>query len=139
MFDRYRRIQQEMAEGREDGFTLIELLIVIVVLGILAAVVVFALGGVTGQSLTAACNADAKSVAVAQEAYRAQSASGYAPNIAALTATAAPGPYLRSAPGNTNKYTITSGTDGKVMVTKVGPPVVGPTDFEATPAICTGL
>ena len=34
----------------ESGFTLIELLVVIVVLGILAATVVFALSGVTGQS-----------------------------------------------------------------------------------------
>ena len=57
---------------REEGFTLIELLIVIVVLGILAAVVVFALGGVTGKSAISACNADAKTVETAIAAYQAE-------------------------------------------------------------------
>jgi prepilin-type N-terminal cleavage/methylation domain-containing protein len=53
----------------ESGFTLIELLVVIVVLGILAATVVFALSGVTGQSAVAACNSDAKTIDVAVQAY----------------------------------------------------------------------
>lgn len=43
---------------RDDGFTLIELLIVIVVLGILAGVVIFSLGGVQASATTAACQAD---------------------------------------------------------------------------------
>jgi prepilin-type N-terminal cleavage/methylation domain-containing protein len=53
----------------EAGFTLIELLVVIVVLGILAATVVFALSGVSGQSAEAACNSDAKTIEVAVQAY----------------------------------------------------------------------
>ena len=55
----------------EVGFTLIELLIVIVVLGILAAIVVFSLTGVTGQSKPAACTSDAKTVEMAIDAYYA--------------------------------------------------------------------
>jgi len=61
-----RRRGEELVE---KGFTLIELLIVIVVLGILAATVVFALTGVTGQSAVAACNSDAKTVETAVQAF----------------------------------------------------------------------
>ena len=63
-------IRRRRAAGEEFGFTLIELLIVIVVLGILAATVIFALSGVTSSSAVAACNSDAKSVEVAVAAYR---------------------------------------------------------------------
>ena len=59
--------------GQEDnGFTLIEILIVIVVLGVLAAIVVFALGGFTTQSARSACRTDAKTVDVAVSAFRTQ-------------------------------------------------------------------
>jgi general secretion pathway protein G len=56
----------------DEGFTLIELLIVIVILGILAAVVVFAVGGITDKGTTSACKADKKTYEVAVEAYYAQ-------------------------------------------------------------------
>src|SRR5206468_8481953 len=39
------------------GFTLVELLITIVIIGILAAVVVLAVGGLTGTGKTSACKA----------------------------------------------------------------------------------
>ena len=64
-------IRRRRAAGEEVGFTLIELLIVIVVLGILAATVIFALSGVTASSAVAACNSDAKSVEVAVAAFQA--------------------------------------------------------------------
>lgn len=71
MFTSYRNIMARRAAGEmdESGFTLIELLIVIVVLGILAGVVVFALGGVTGQSAIAACKADGATVSTALAAF----------------------------------------------------------------------
>ena len=73
MIRTYQRIQRRRAAGEiEGGFTLIELLIVIVVLGILAAIVVFALGGVTGKSAAAACQSDAKTVGIGVSALMAE-------------------------------------------------------------------
>jgi type II secretion system protein G len=57
---------------QDEGFTLIELLIVIVILGILATVVVFAVGGISDRGTQSACDADEATLEVAIEAYRAQ-------------------------------------------------------------------
>ena len=67
MLERIRRARRD-----ESGFTLIELLIVIVILGILAAIVVFAVNGIQNRGAAAACKADVETVTVAAEAYDAQ-------------------------------------------------------------------
>jgi general secretion pathway protein G len=60
-------------KSRHDGgFTLIELLIVIVILGILAAVVAFSLTGATSQATKSACQANAKTVATALASFEAE-------------------------------------------------------------------
>ena len=56
------------AKQSEEGFTLIELLIVIVILGILAAIVVFAVGGITDRGQTSACKTDKRTLQTAEEA-----------------------------------------------------------------------
>jgi prepilin-type N-terminal cleavage/methylation domain-containing protein len=73
-----------MKNRKDEGFTLIELLIVIVILGILATIVVFAVRGVTDQGQTSACNADKKTIETAIEAYYAQNGNKFAitePNL----------------------------------------------------------
>ena len=51
----------EIEETEQDkGFTLVELLIVIVILGILATVTVFAVTGITNKGKDSACKSDAK-------------------------------------------------------------------------------
>ena len=56
----------------EEGFTLIELLIVIIILGVLAAIVVFSVSGITDRGKASACAQDSSTVATAIEAYYAQ-------------------------------------------------------------------
>jgi prepilin-type N-terminal cleavage/methylation domain-containing protein len=62
----------EESTKKDRGFTLIELLIVIVILGILATVTVFAVRGITNRGQDSACAADFKTLEVAIEAYSAQ-------------------------------------------------------------------
>ena len=117
MFTRLR------AARHDDGFTLIELLIVIIILGILAAIVIFAVGGLSGQGAKEACKTDGKSVDTAAEAYYAKVATY--PSGPALNAfTQLKGQTILKDTPNTNPLT------GKYYFTVTGggaaaPAVVG--------------
>jgi prepilin-type N-terminal cleavage/methylation domain-containing protein len=65
----------------ERGFTLVEMLIVIVILGILAGIVVFAVGNLTSNAQSTGCKAEKTSVQDALESYKAQA--GVYPTAAA--------------------------------------------------------
>jgi prepilin-type N-terminal cleavage/methylation domain-containing protein len=58
-----------MNNKQDKGFTLVELLIVIVILGILATVTVFAVRGITERSQENACDVELRALATATEAY----------------------------------------------------------------------
>ena len=58
----------------EQGFTLVELLIVIVIIGILAGIVVFAVGNLTHDASKNACKTEGDTFATAVQAYKAESA-----------------------------------------------------------------
>ena len=66
-----------MENKQDKGFTLVELLIVIVILGILATVTVFAVRGITDQGKQNACATERKTILTATEAFYAQN--GVAP------------------------------------------------------------
>ncbi|MET7290406.1 prepilin-type N-terminal cleavage/methylation domain-containing protein [Streptomyces sp. NPDC005573] len=57
---------------RQDGFTLIELLVVIVILGVLAAIVVFSVRGIGDKGRKSAVAADAATLRTAEESYCAR-------------------------------------------------------------------
>jgi general secretion pathway protein G len=97
------------ARKRDKGFTLIELLIVIVILGVLAGIVVFAVGGITDRGQTSACASDQKSLQVAVEAYVASPTGNgkYPLTDAAAAAALVPG-FLHTYP-TTMVYTATGG------------------------------
>jgi prepilin-type N-terminal cleavage/methylation domain-containing protein len=107
-----------------SGFTLIELLIVIVVLGILGVVVLFALGGITAKSAQASCQADGQTVTTAITslnsedpgvfAAQAAVAAGSAENL--LLGTQYGGPYISSWPNNLPHYAFSVSSGGVLMI-----------------------
>ena len=114
MISTLKKLQaKKVAQENNGGFTLIELLIVIVVLGILAAVVVFSLGGVTSSSAIAACQADGATVNTAIAAYSAQNG-GAAPTAQSdLTGTSG---NLQTWPSNDSHYTFALSKTGTLWL-----------------------
>jgi prepilin-type N-terminal cleavage/methylation domain-containing protein len=102
----YARLRE--ARKNESGFTLIELLIVIVILGVLAGIVVFAVGAFNNDGKVAACKSDVKNVEIAQEAYLAKNPT-YAASVDALMAQK----YLKELPATAEG--ITTDTTGVVV------------------------
>ena len=68
----------------EQGFTLIELLVVVAILGILAAVTIFAVGNLTKDEKKNACATEAATVETASDAFNAQA--GRYPTLAEMQA-----------------------------------------------------
>lgn len=93
------RLNKRATAARDEGFTLIELLIVIVILGILAAIVVFAIGSTRGDATSSACKTDYKSIELAAEA--AYTKSGSYPTMSKAGGVPA-GSLLKSFPGGTS-------------------------------------
>ena len=107
-------IEEVETSGRRDkGFTLVELLIVIVILGILATVTVFAVRGITDKGKESACAADQKTIETAVEAYYAVEDT-YPLTGAALLPT-----YLKD-PIDTDKWTYASADGSAYTLTGVG-------------------
>ena len=101
------------ARKNEDGFTLIELLLVIIILGVLAGIVVFAVNGINDRGYASACKSDKKNVEIASEAYFAQN-KGWAGSVDVLVKDG----FLREPPNGAPNYTIDyDSSNGKVTAT----------------------
>jgi prepilin-type N-terminal cleavage/methylation domain-containing protein len=95
-----------MDNKQDKGFTLVELLIVIVILGILATVTVFAVQGITQRSQDNACDVEQRALATAVEAYYVDSGTQtYPATLGALAPT-----FVKEAPDATVwSYDATTG------------------------------
>jgi general secretion pathway protein G len=102
-----------MNKNQDKGFTLVELLIVIVILGILATVTVFAVRGITERGQTNACDVEQRALETAVEAYYVDNDQVFPANLAALET----GGFVKTAPDaavwtydvNTGSVTATAG------------------------------
>jgi prepilin-type N-terminal cleavage/methylation domain-containing protein len=111
---------------REGGFTLIELLVAIVVVGILTAVAIVGIGGLTGTAKVATCQAtlDSSRASVASY-YAAQSPNAYPDSFTSmetqkdltLQGGVVDGGTTLSDNGTPATWTITLGAAGALTVT----------------------
>ena len=108
-----------MNNKQDKGFTLVELLIVIVILGILATVTVFAVRGITARSQTNACDVERRALETAVEAYYVDSGTQTFP---ATLAALAPN-FVKQAPTVAWGYNATTGavTAPTTVGVKCGP------------------
>jgi len=115
MLKRLREIR-----SNQSGFTLIELLIVVVILGVLSGIVVFAVSAFNNDGVTAACKADKKNVEIAAEAYYARTSKYVDVEVAADPLQGlVDAKYLKEKPA-TGKYTIGFDATHNVTANLVG-------------------
>jgi type IV pilus assembly protein PilA len=101
-------IKEKKDQEREQGFTLIELLIAIVVVGILTAVAIVGIGGLTDNGKTAACQATADAAKAASAVFYANSANNSFPTtFTQMDGTGVPATVVLDIPSGVQKTSAT--------------------------------
>ncbi|MGE5231093.1 MAG: type IV pilin protein [Deltaproteobacteria bacterium] len=108
------------------GFTLIELLIVVVIIGILAAIAIPKFASTKQKAYVASMKADLKNLATAQEAYFADSLKYMAGTASNITGSTAVGLPTGCALGTTCLYVPSAGVTVAVAAT------VSPAEWQAS-------
>ena len=136
----------------DRGFTIVELLIVVVVIGILAAITVVAFNGVTNRANAASAQSAATSVAKKAEAYNAENGR-YPLTLAEMTGAAATATFnlptstftdhgsvnnITTAPTNTNtirflKCAASGATQSSITATNITGVRISYWKYDATP------
>ena len=91
----------------QRGFTLVELLVVIVILGVLAAVVVFAVGGITNTSKSSACKIEVRTINTATQAFYANNGSSAypaGPSVTLMLSQLVAAKLISSGSGSASNY-----------------------------------
>ncbi len=144
----HNRPSKKLQAPDEEGFTLIELLIVIVILGILAAIVVFAVGATRKDAVSGSCKTDATSIQLAAEAGKTKI--GKYPTATEIK-TDAGGGLLKSEVVTQGDYKMTyaqtsAGADysitfaaGTTALNVTGTTLTSASDAAAVKTACTGI
>jgi prepilin-type N-terminal cleavage/methylation domain-containing protein len=104
------------SEQRDRGFTLVEMLIVIVVLGVLATITVFAIRGITGQSNETACATELNNLVTAEEVHFTISG-GYGDEASLLSSG-----VIKA---TSSRYDVAADADGYTITATAGAPCTG--------------
>src|ERR1700722_11654720 len=114
-----RMMKRISAAGRaEDGFTVIELLVVVLIIGILAAIALPAFLNQKNKAIDASAKELAHSAQIAAESYATDhsgsyvglNAAGLAQYDATIQTSSTNGPYVKSVTATATGYTVTTAT-----------------------------